>query len=148
MAAAIRSEAAAWAVGWVESVELDRIGLAAALRRAQRSALEQLGDGPDVVLADGRDRLELPWRTEMIVKGDATVASIAAASIVAKVARDAYMVELCVREPRYGFSRHKGYGTRAHLEALRRYGACREHRRSFGPVAAVDPQALNLVASG
>ena len=117
--------------------ELDDIGLSAALRLAYRRTLDQLSEPPDVVLADGRDDLRLPYPTEMIVKGDATVASIAAASIIAKTARDAWMIELDDRCPGYGFARHKGYGSPEHLRALPELGPCPEHRRSFAPVAAL-----------
>ena len=134
-------------LGWVHAAELDRIGLSEGLRLAVRRALDQLPTVPDVVLADGRDDLRLPIRTEMIVKGDATVASIAAASIVAKVARDAWMVELDERYPDYGFARHKGYGTAAHLRALNEIGPCPEHRRSFAPVAALSQRRLGRNAA-
>ena len=134
-------------LGWVHAAELDRIGLSEGLRLAVRRALDQLPTVPDVVLADGRDDLRLPIRTEMIVKGDATVASIAAASIVAKVARDAWMVELDERYPDYRFARHKGYGTAAHLRALNEIGPCPEHRRSFAPVAALSQRRLGRNAA-
>lgn len=137
LAELIRRDAEAWALGWVSAGRLDRIGLAEALRLAYRRALEGLPEAPCAVLADGRDRLELPWPTEMIVRGDASVASIAAASVLAKEARDAHMAALDQRHPGYGFARHKGYGTARHLEALGRLGPCIEHRRSFAPVAAL-----------
>ena len=124
------------------------MGLAAALRLAYRRTLDQLAEPPDVVLADGRDDLRLPWTTEMIVKGDATVASIAAASIIAKTARDAWMIELDARYPGYGFAQHKGYGSPQHLAALQTLGPCPEHRRSFAPVAALLRPRLALDAAG
>ncbi len=122
-------------LGWVHAAELDDLGMTNALRLACRRAIDGLAQPPDVVLADGRDDLRLSCLTEMIVKGDATVASIAAASIIAKVARDRWMVELDERFPGYGFARHKGYGSVRHLAALQSLGPCPEHRRSFGPVA-------------
>ena len=131
----IHAEAAATALGWAPAAELDALGLAAALRLAYRRALSGLGADPDIVLADGSDRLRLPWPTEMVVRGDARVASIAAASIIAKVARDAYMVELDAQFPEFGFARHKGYGTARHRAALEAHGPCPEHRRCFAPVA-------------
>lgn len=137
LAELIRRDADAWALGWVSAGRLDRIGLAEALRLAYRRAIEGLPEAPCAVLADGRDRLELPWPTEMIVRGDASVASIAAAAVLAKEARDAHMAALDQRHPGYGFARHKGYGTARHLEALGRLGPCIEHRRSFAPVAAL-----------
>ena len=137
LAELIRRDAEAWALGWVPAGRLDRLGLAPARRLGYRRALEGLPEAPCAVLADGRDRLELPWPTEMVVRGDASVASIAAASVLAKEARDAHMAALDQRHPGYGFARHKGYGTARHLEALRRLGPCIEHRRSFAPVAAL-----------
>ncbi len=135
LAPLIHAEAAATALGWAPAAELDALGLAAALRLAYRRALSGLGADPDIVLADGSDRLRLPWPTEMVVRGDARVASIAAASIIAKVARDAYMVELDAQFPEFGFARHKGYGTAQHRAALEAHGPCPEHRRCFRPVA-------------
>lgn len=123
------------ALGWVAAVEIDQLGLAAALRLGYRRALAKLARPPDIVLADGSDRLQLPWPTEMVVRGDGRVASIAAASIIAKVARDDYMVELDARFPQFGFARHKGYGAPEHRAALDIHPPCPEHRRSFRPVA-------------
>jgi ribonuclease HII len=96
---------------------------------------------PGFALVDGRDRPDVPCPVEAIVKGDALVASIAAASIVAKVVRDAMMAELARDYPHYGFDRHKGYGTREHHEAIARHGVTPHHRRSFRPVQL----ALGLV---
>ena len=144
----IREGALQWSLGWVRAAELDEIGMANALRMACGRAIEQLRTSPDLVLADGRDDLRLACETEMIVKGDVSVASIAAASIIAKVARDRWMIELDARFPGYGFARHKGYGSPQHLAALHALGPCPEHRRSFAPVAdAVQPQ-LALDAAG
>ena len=137
LAPKIRAGAVQWAIGWVHAPELDEMGMSAALRMAIRRAIEQLPEPPDVVLADGRDNLRLTIPTEMIVKGDALVSSIAAASIIAKTARDAWMIELDGLHPGYGFARHKGYGTAEHLRALAELGPCPEHRRSFAPVAAL-----------
>lgn len=148
LAPQIRAESAQHAIGWVHAGELDDLGLSAALRLSFRRTLEQLDRLPDVVLADGRDDLRLPCLTEMIVKGDATVSSIAAASIIAKVARDQWMVRLAERFPGYGFDSHKGYGSARHLEALRTLGPCPEHRYSFAPVAALIQPRLELDAAG
>ncbi len=137
LAPQIRDGAIQWATGWVHASELDDLGMSAGLRLACRRAIEQLPNPPDVVLADGRDNLRLPVRTEMIIKGDASVASIAAASIIAKTARDDWMIELEAKYPGYGFAGHKGYGTAEHLRALSELGPCTEHRRSFAPVAAL-----------
>lgn len=148
LAPLVESGALQWSLGWVHATELDDLGMSAALRLACRRAVNQLPQSPDVVLADGRDDLRLACATEMIVKGDATVASIAAASIIAKAARDRWMVELDERFPGYGFARHKGYGTAQHLAALRSLGPCPEHRRSFAPVAALLQPRLALDAAG
>lgn len=133
----IHSGALQWAIGWVHAFELDELGMTAALRLAARRAIEQLPTPPEIVLADGRDDLRLPWPTEMIIRGDGSVSSIAAASIIAKTARDAWMIELDQRYPAYGFARHKGYGTPEHRRALKRSGPCPEHRRSFAPVSSL-----------
>ena len=135
LAPRIRDEAEDAALGWVSSAEIDELGLAAALRLGYRRAILGLSRAPDIVLADGSDRLRLPWPTEMVVRGDARVASIAAASIIAKVARDDYMVALDAQFPEFGFARHKGYGAPEHRAALARCAPCPEHRRSFRPVA-------------
>ena len=93
---------------------------------------------PDLALVDGLPVKGLPVEHRAIVSGDAKSVSIAAASILAKVTRDRRMVELAERFPGYGFERHKGYGTKAHLAALRELGPCPEHRRSFKPVAQME----------
>lgn len=148
LAPQIREGSLQWALGWVQASELDEIGLTAALRVACRRALEQLPAAPDVVIADGRDDLRLGVRTEMVVKGDATVSSIAAASVIAKTARDSWMIKLDEQYPGYGFARHKGYGSPGHLDALELLGPCPEHRRSFAPVAALNQQRFALDAAG
>ena len=140
----IQEQAAAWALGWVHAAELDALGMTNSLRTAARRAIDGLPQSPDVILADGRDDLRLSARTEMVVRGDATVSSIAAASIVAKVARDQWMRELHERFPEYGFARHKGYASPEHLAAIERHGPCLEHRRSFAPVRAQYERQLSL----
>lgn len=123
-------------LAWVDAAEIDRVNILRATHSAMRSALNQLRPPADFALVDGLPVPDLPVPSEAIVKGDALSASIAAASILAKVARDRYMVEADRRHPGYGFARHKGYGTAAHLAALRTLGPCPEHRRSFAPVTA------------
>ena len=142
----IRAGADGWALGWVHAAELDALGMTRALRAAARRAVDALDPAPDIVLADGRDDLQLPWPTEMIVRGDARVSSIAAASIIAKVGRDAWMRQLAERYPGYGFAQHKGYGSAQHLRALRALGPCAEHRRSFAPVREQIERQLRLVS--
>jgi ribonuclease HII len=124
-------------VALVDVDEIDRINILQATRRAMRTALDQLAEESELVLVDGRPLKDLHPRAEFMVKGDSKSLSIAAASIVAKVTRDRYMLQLDAEYPEYGFARHKGYGTKAHAEALLRHGPCRHHRRSFKPVAAL-----------
>ena len=125
----IRQHALAIGIGQVSPEEIDRINILQATRLAMQKAAEHVN--ADVFLIDAVTKLGLKGREVSIIKGDATSYSIAAASIVAKVIRDRQMIELDQIYPVYGFSRNKGYGTREHIEALRKYGPCPEHRRSF-----------------
>lgn len=139
----IISEAVAWAVARIENAEIDEIGILKASLKAMAQALESLSPSPQLALIDGR--FTTPWAglQKAIIDGDALCQSIAAASIVAKVFRDRLMKEAAKVFPQYGFERHKGYGTREHLEALRTYGPCPIHRLSFRPVAeAQRPEEL------
>ena len=139
-AAAIRRASRAWAVVDVSVEEIDRINiLQAALQAMSRALGEVLGSIDDVhhLLVDAREVPGTKIPQTPLVKGDSRSLSIAAASVLAKVHRDAYMERMASEYPAYGFERHKGYGTAAHLEALRRYGATPLHRRSFQPVATV-----------
>ena len=116
--------------------EIDTLNILNANYLAMRRAVAALGDPqPDLALVDGNPVKGLPIPHRAIVKGDASSLSIAAASIVAKVTRDRWMNEQDALYPGYGFVRHKGYGTREHLDALRRLGPCPIHRRTFGPVS-------------
>lgn len=137
LADSIRELAIAWQVVFVEADEIDRINILQATLKAMRQAVEQLQPAPLEVLVDGNRCPQLSIPARAIVGGDGCVASISAASILAKTERDRYMHELDARYPGYGFARHKGYGTAAHLQALAELGACVEHRRSFAPVARV-----------
>jgi len=119
----------------VSVTEIDGMNILRASHMAMRNALRQLRPLPDFALVDGLSVPDLAVPAEFIVRGDARSASIAAASIVAKVHRDRLMVELDERYPGYGFARNKGYGTAEHIDALARLGACPEHRRSFAPVS-------------
>lgn len=139
MVAAAARGAVRWAVAGVSSSTIDSVGIAEANRRAVRLAVARLVPAPRYVLADYVARLGVtiagaPART--IAKGDATVFSIALASIIAKVHRDNLMQALDTRYPGYGFAKHKGYGTALHRAALRRLGPCPQHRRSYRPVAS------------
>ena len=125
-----------WGVGVVDVEEIDRLNILRATHLAMRKAVLELGK-VDFLLVDGNPVPGLPYPSHSEVKGDAKSASIAAASIIAKVTRDRMMVELDAEYPGYGFAEHKGYGTKAHLENLRRLGPSPVHRRSFGPVKAL-----------
>lgn len=127
----IRQTALAVGIGVIEVAEIDCINIYQAGLKAMRLALEQLPVTPEYVLLDGRSLKDLPCPHASFVKGDRDVYSIAAASIVAKVYRDRLMMSLDALYPEYGFARHMGYGTAAHRAALRRFGPCPIHRRSF-----------------
>jgi len=137
LAVQIRSRAAGWAVASASVEEIDRLNILRASLLAMRRAVEQLTIEPQEVLVDGLHCPDVRFPARAIVDGDALVAEISAASILAKVARDALMVEMHALYPDYGFARHKGYSTRQHLEALRRFGVCPIHRRSFAPVRSL-----------
>lgn len=134
LAAAIKSRALAWAVASSSVQEIDALNILRATLLAMRRAVHGLAVSPQLVLVDGTHCPEVDCPVRAVVKGDATVAAISAASIIAKVERDAVMMELHRRYPEYGFDLHKGYPTAAHLAALRAYGASEVHRRSFVPV--------------
>ena len=128
-----------WAIGVVDVAEIDRINIFAATMLAMTLAVDALGIEPKEVLIDGNMTPQgrvagWRWPARAIVGGDALEPCISAASIIAKQARDAMMVEACAAYPGYGFSKHKGYGTAEHLAALRLLGPCSIHRRSFSPV--------------
>jgi len=137
LAGVIRAHALAWALGRADVAEIDRINILHASLLAMRRAVDNLRITPDQALVDGNRCPALACPCRAIVRGDATEPAISAASILAKVARDAELRQLHDRYPAYGFARHKGYPTAVHRDALRRFGPCPEHRRSFAPVAAV-----------
>ena len=122
-------------IGSASVGEIDSLNILRATHLAMARAIGELARPPDLALVDGLPVKGLSVPHRAIVGGDAASLSIAAASVVAKVTRDRWLTELAAQYPAYGFERHKGYGTRAHLEALRRYGPCPAHRRSFAPVA-------------
>jgi ribonuclease HII len=136
LASAIREQALAWSIGRAEPDEIDRLNILRATLLAMRRAFDGLVPVPALALVDGSAPPDLPCECETVVRGDATVPAISAASILAKVARDVEMAVLDLQFPGYGFARHKGYPTAAHLAALRRLGPTTAHRRSFAPVAA------------
>ncbi len=135
MADKIRKNALSWALGRAEVEEIEEINILQASLLAMRRAVEALDTTPDHALIDGnRCPVGLPCSAEAIVGGDGSEEAISAASIIAKVARDREMQELDTRYPGYGLARHKGYPTKAHIEALKTLGVSEIHRRSFGPV--------------
>ena len=137
----IMLKAKSWGIGEASPEEIDQINILQATMLAMRRAIEdlasRLGSWPDKALIDGNRCPELPIPAEAIVKGDAKEPAISAGSILAKVTRDRQMAILHERFPQYGFAQHMGYPTAAHFAALKEFGACEEHRRSFSPVRNV-----------
>ena len=139
LAIEIRAKALAWAVAEASVEEIDRINILQASMLAMRRAVESLAVQPSRALVDGNRCPELSCPVDAVVGGDGLVASIAAASILAKTVRDAGMMMLHATYPMYGFDRHMGYPTAVHVAALKEYGVSPVHRRSFGPVAKLLP---------
>ena len=133
----IRAKALCCSIALATAEEIDSLNILQATMLAMKRAVEGLRLKPHKVLVDGNRLPTLIILAEAIVKGDALVPSISAASILAKVYRDRWCAEFHLEYPQYGFAGHKGYGTAAHLAALRLHGACPQHRRSFAPVAEV-----------
>lgn len=127
----VAEQALAWATAFVEPEEIDRINIRQATHKAMRMAVDALEITPEILLVDGNDRIEFSLPSEYIIKGDAKSQSIAAASIMAKVTRDRYMVKMAEQYPGYGLEKNKGYGTPLHMEGIRSIGLCPLHRRSF-----------------
>lgn len=134
---AIRAHALCCSVASASVEEIETLNILGATLLAMRRAVLALRLPPKLVLVDGNQVPVLPMRCEAVVQGDARVAEISAASILAKVTRDHWCVQYDEQFPQYGFARHKGYATPEHLAALRAHGACPAHRRDFGPVAEV-----------
>ncbi|AHF07570.1 ribonuclease HII [Desulfitobacterium metallireducens] len=130
----IKSQALGYAIGSAESAEIDVLNILQATKLAMKRAVEDLRIRPQFLLIDALELTQIKIPQKGIIRGDSLSASIAAASILAKVTRDRWMVELHKIYPEYGFDRNKGYGTKEHLEALKVYGPCPIHRRSFSPV--------------
>src|SRR5690606_35244903 len=150
LAREIRRKALAFAVAHATPAEIDEINILQATLRAMERAIERLRVVPDLVRIDGNQlpRFEgraRPFLLEPVIDGDAKVAAISAASILAKVCRDRLMRRWHRRYPEYGFARHKGYATQEHLDALARHGPCPIHRRSFAPCAPRGAQGLGGV---
>ena len=142
LAEVIRESALCWSVGRASVAEIDELNILEASLLAMRRAVESLSTQPTLVLVDGNRLPRWPYDARAIVKGDLREPVIGAASILAKVARDAEMLALHQTYPGYGFDRHKGYPTQAHLSALQTLGVSPAHRRSFGPVKRLlaDPE--------
>jgi len=135
--AEIRVGAASYGIGWVSAEELDEIGLTAAVGLAMHRALEQVRGNYSKIVVDGNyNYLADNPQAETLVGADNLVPAVSAASIIAKVARDRFMADAAVQYPGYGFEAHVGYGTAAHLLALKQQGLCILHRRSFKPIQA------------
>lgn len=133
----IKARALAWGVGFASVEEIDQLNILHATGLAMRRAIEALAIAPAAALVDGNYRFRLPCPIQTVVKGDSLSLSIAAASILAKTARDRLMVELDVEYPGYGFAGHKGYNAPIHSAALRALGPCPAHRRSWAPIRAL-----------
>jgi len=131
----IRARALCCSIAEASVEEIDRLNILQATLLAMRRAVQGLRLKPRLALVDGNRLPQLDMPAEAIVKGDARVAAISAASILAKVTRDRWCADLHAQYPQYGFAGHKGYGTAEHLAALQAHGACPQHRRSFAPVA-------------
>ena len=140
LAEEIKEKARCWSLGRAEPEEIDSLNILHATMLAMQRAVEGLSITPDFVLVDGNRVPNLPMPAQAVVKGDALVQEISAASILAKVTRDLEMAELDKQFPEYGFAKHKGYPTALHFEKLSQYGATPFHRKSFAPVA----RCLNL----
>ena len=127
----IQEQAVAFGIGVASEKEIDEINILQATFLAMKRALEKLSVRPDLALIDGNRETDFGVPAKTVVKGDSLSASIAAASILAKVSRDDYMMELAQKYPQYGFDIHKGYGTKAHYQALREFGPSEVHRMTF-----------------
>ena len=131
LAEEIKQKAIAWAICRVEPQVIDKINILEATRLCMKNAIESLNPSPDFVIVDGNMTLDITIPQKYLIKGDANSYSIGAASIIAKVYRDALMAEYAKDYPQYGFERHAGYGTAAHIQAIKDYGLTPIHRRSF-----------------
>jgi len=143
----ISQQAMSVGVGIIDHNVIDRINILQATHLAMQKALESLTIKPDYVLVDGNSFKHDTLRFQNIINGDAKSFTIAAASIIAKVIRDRLMCELDSRFPQYGFARHKGYGTHQHIEAIRNYGLCEIHRKSFHPSILQDELITSKISS-
>lgn len=137
LAAMIKERALAWTVASASVVEIDRLNILKATLLAMKRAIERLPLTPDIILIDGCHAPQIKIPVNTLIKGDTLIAEIAAASILAKTTRDAEMMEHHLLFPQYRFDRHKGYPTKEHITALKKYGITKIHRQSFSPVKAI-----------
>ena len=142
LALIIQRDALAWSIAQCSAAEIDALNILQATMLAMRRAIEGLSMTPTLALIDGNRCPVTAIRTEAIIKGDDKVLEISAASILAKTARDALLLEMHTRYPQHGFDQHKGYPTALHLERLKQYGITPEHRRSFAPVRQLLSEAI------
>ncbi len=143
----IRAKALCCSIAQASVEEIDRLNILQATMLAMRRAVEGLRLKPAKVLVDGNRIPVLDMLAEAIVRGDALIPAISAASILAKVHRDRWCLELDLEYPQYGFAGHKGYGTQEHIRALREYGACPQHRMTFRPVSEVGVKPVHRAVS-
>lgn len=134
LATQIQERALSWCIASASVAEIDSLNILRATLLAMQRAVEGLNHIPQVAMVDGNQAPKLRCTVQTVIKGDALVPAISAASILAKTARDADLLRLHETYPQYGFDQHKGYGTALHLSRLREHGPCDEHRRSFAPV--------------
>ena len=134
LAAEIKQKALSWSIAHATVEEIDELNILEATMLAMKRAIVGLALEPNLILVDGNRIPKMNRRINAFVKGDDKIAAISAASILAKTTRDGWMVELDARYPEYGFAKHKGYGVKQHIEAIRRYGVLPVHRKSFSPV--------------
>ncbi|RXN92510.1 ribonuclease HII [Achromobacter aloeverae] len=145
LALLIRENALAWFIAKASVKEIDKLNILRATMLAMQRAVAGLLIKPGLALVDGNQAPKLKCGVKTIIKGDALVPAISAASILAKTARDADLVRLHGKYPHYGFDQHKGYGTAMHLERLREHGPCPEHRQSFAPIKAWVAGTMDVV---
>jgi ribonuclease HII len=148
LAIAIKNQALAWSIGRATPTEIDELNILHATMLAMKRAVEGLIITPDFIRVDGNRLPQWPYAAEAVVKGDSLHEEISAASIVAKVTRDADMMALDEQHPEYGFAAHKGYPTKAHFHALSQYGVLPNYRKSFKPVKLLLAQAEQENISG
>ncbi|KXJ63815.1 ribonuclease HII [Achromobacter xylosoxidans] len=136
LALQIKEQALAWCIASATVAEIDSLNILRATMLAMQRAVQGLANEPQLALVDGNQAPKLRCTVQTVIKGDALVPAISAASILAKTARDADLLRLHALYPQYAFDQHKGYGTALHLQRLREHGPCAEHRRSFAPIKA------------